>query len=93
MIPENYPYKVGYEWTEPDRFNRITELLQQAVDQKHKLGIADMERIQNDVTPLPGRALVHLLGDISGNSQDPATQMLLHWDGAATRDSAASRAL
>jgi penicillin G amidase len=90
MIPENFPYKVGYEWAEPDRFNRITELLQQAVDQKHKLSIADMERIQNDVTPLPGRALVHLLGDVSGNSQDPATQMLLHWDGAATRDSAAA---
>ena len=90
MIPENYPYKVGYEWTEPDRFNRITELLQQAVDQKHKLTVADMERIQNDVTPLPARALVHLLGDVSGNSQDPATQMLLHWNGAATRDSAAA---
>ena len=90
MIPENYPYKVGYEWTEPNRFNRITELLQQAVDQKHKLNVADMERIQNDVTPLPGRALVHLLGDVSGNSQDPATRMLLHWDGAATRDSAAA---
>ena len=88
MIPENYPFKVGYEWTEPDRFNRITDLLQQAVDRKHKLGIADMERIQNDVTPLPGRALVRLLGDISGNSQDPATQMLLHWDVAVTRDSA-----
>ena len=74
----------------PDRLNRITELLQHAVDQKHKLNVADMERIQNDVTPLPGRALVHLLGDVSGNSQDPATQMLLHWDGAATRDSAAA---
>jgi penicillin amidase len=90
MIPENYPYKVGYEWTESDRFNRITELLQQAVDQKHKLAVADMERIENDVTPLPARALVHLLGDVSGNSQDAATQMLLHWDGAATRDSAAA---
>ena len=90
MIPENYPHKVGFEWTEPDRFNRITELLQQTVDQKHKLTVADMERIQNDVTPIPARALVHLLGDMSGNSQDPATQMLLHWDGAATRDSGAA---
>jgi penicillin G amidase len=90
MIPENYPYKVGYEWTEPDRFHRITELLQQAVDQKHKLGIEDMERIQNDATPLPGRALVHLLGQVSGGSQDAATQMLLLWDGVATRESAAA---
>jgi penicillin amidase len=90
MIPEDYPYKVGYEWTEPDRFNRITELLREAVDHKHKLGIADMERIQNDVTPLPGCALLHLLGDVSGNTEDPATQMLVHWDGAVTRDSAAA---
>ena len=90
MIPENYPYKVGYEWTVPDRFNRIIELLQRAVDQKHKLTIADMESMQNDVTPLPARALVRLLGEVSGKRQDPATQMLLHWDGAATRDSGAA---
>jgi penicillin amidase len=90
MIPENYPYKVGYEWADPDRFNRITELLQQAVDQKHKLTIEDMERIQNDVTPLPGRALVNLLREVNGASDDAATQMLLHWDGATTRESAAA---
>ena len=90
MIPENYPYKVGYEWTEPDRFDRITELLQRSIDQKHKLSIADMEQIQNDVTPLPARVLVHLLGEVDGNSPQPATQMLLHWDGAVTRESGAA---
>jgi penicillin amidase len=90
MIPENFPYKVGYEWSSPDRFNRITELLTDAVNSNHKLTIQDMERIQNDVTPLPGRELVRLLREVSGTSQDVATQMLLDWDGAATRESGAA---
>jgi penicillin G amidase len=88
MIPESYPYKVGFEWSSPDRFNRITELLTGAVQSKHKLMIEDMERIQNDVTPLPGRELVQLLQQVSPTSEDAAAQMLLHWNGAATRDSA-----
>lgn len=90
MIPEGFPYKVGYEWSAPDRFNRITELLTDAVKSNHKLTMQDMERIQNDVTPLPGRALVQLLRKVSGSSQDAATQMLLQWDGAATRESGAA---
>ena len=88
MIPEDYPYKVGYEWSSPDRFNRISELLTKAVQSRHRLTIEDMERIQNDVTPLPGRELVQLLQQTGGNSGDAATQMLLHWDGAVTRESA-----
>jgi penicillin G amidase len=88
MIPDKYPYKVGYEWTDPDRFNRITELLRQGVDEKHKFTVEDMERIQNDVSPLPARALVNLLREESTPSQDAAAQMLLGWDGATTRESA-----
>ena len=90
MIPENYPYKVGFEWSSPDRFNRITELLTEAVQSKHKLSMQDMERIQTDVTPLPARELVKLLRQINGESEDAATRMLLHWDGAATRESPAA---
>ena len=90
MIPENYPYKVGFEWSAPDRWGRITELLTAAVQSNHKLSVADMERIQTDVTPLPGKQLVAILRKVSGNTQDPAAQMLLQWDGAATRESAAA---
>lgn len=90
MIPANFPYKVGYEWTEPDRSGRITELLTKTVESKHKFTVGDMERIQSDVTPLPARALVHLLGEVSGDSHDAATQMLLKWDGAMTRESGAA---
>ena len=90
MIPANFPYKVGYEWAEPDRSGRITELLTKTVESKHKFSVGDMERIQSDVTPLPARALVHLLGEVSGDSHDAATQMLLQWDGAMTRESGAA---
>jgi penicillin G amidase len=90
MIPQNYPYKVGYEWSAPDRWGRITELLAEAVDSKHKLTMDDMKRIQTDVTPLPAKELVGLLAKVVGNGRDAATEMLLHWDLATTRESAAA---
>ena len=34
MIPEGYPYKVGYSWAPPYRFQRITQVLQQAAGGK-----------------------------------------------------------
>jgi penicillin amidase len=88
MIPENYPYKVGYEWTDPDRANRITELIAGAIAGKQKFTIEDMGKIQADVTPLPARALLHLLSEAGGDLQSAPAQMLLHWDGAVTRESA-----
>jgi len=42
------------------------------------------------VTPLPARALVNLLREVNGSGRDAATQMLLHWDGAMTRESGAA---
>ena len=90
MIPENFPYKVGYEWTEPDRSERITELLTKQVEEKRKFTLEDMERIQGDVTPLPARTLVQLLRQTAGDAHDAATQMLLQWNGAMTRESAAA---
>ncbi len=52
MIPEHYPYKVGYEWEPPYRFERIRSVIEDAQHAQHKLTIADMEALQNDVVSL-----------------------------------------
>ncbi len=52
MIPEGYPYKVGYSWEPPYRFHRITQVLQQARAGK-KLDVEGMQRLQCDVLSLP----------------------------------------
>ncbi|MGC2803949.1 MAG: penicillin acylase family protein, partial [Candidatus Acidiferrum sp.] len=49
MIPENYPYAVGFQWASPERFQRISEVLSGAAKSARKLSIEDMENLQNDV--------------------------------------------
>ena len=44
MIPDGYPYKVGYSWAPPYRFHRISQVLEQARS-GNKLDIGDMERL------------------------------------------------
>jgi len=105
MIPPGYPYRVGFEWAPPDRFQRIQEVLSQAARNRQRLGVTDMERLQNDVVSLPARELVSLLrracGDDDGptvNSREtvppvcanPAAQLLRKWDAAITEESAAA---
>ena len=90
MIPENYAYKVGYEWASPYRFRRIVQVLEEAKSGGHKLGIEDMEKLQSDVLSLPGQELVGLLRRVPGAGADPAAKLLLGWDGVVAEDSAAA---
>jgi len=88
MIPENYPYKVGYEWAPPFRFQRITQVLQQA-QSGNKLDVEAMERLQSDVLSLPAQRLIALLRTELGNEDtDAAAKLLLQWNGELDRDSA-----
>jgi penicillin amidase len=88
MIPEGYPYKVGYEWAPPFRIRRITEVVEQARTSGRKLDVEDMERLQNDVVSLPARELVELLRHAA--NPDASVQILLRWDFVVSRDSAAA---
>lgn len=90
MTGKDFAYNVGYEWIEPFRANRITEVLSEAVKTGHKLTRADMEQLQNDVTSLPARRLVQLLRSAAGNSEDAPTQMLFRWNAALERESPAA---
>ena len=90
MIPENFSYKVGFEWAEPYRANRITEVLTADAARGHKITLDDMERLQADVTSLPARQLLRLLAAATDASSDPSAQLLLHWNAAVDRNSAAA---
>jgi penicillin amidase len=100
MIPDHYGYAVGYEWADPSRFLRATELVEGAKSTGHKLTMADMEAFQLDVVSLHARALQNLLrsalADVSkadetkgtSDQDSAAAQMLLSWDCALRTDSA-----
>lgn len=90
MIPENYPYAVGFSWGSPERFLRISEMLAGAAKRGHKLGVEDMEDLQNDVVSLPARELQALLKQAAGNAPSSAARMLLEWNCALTANSSAS---
>jgi penicillin amidase len=90
MIPENYPYKVGYQWAPGFRVNRITNVLSQARDSGHKLTTDDMGKLQNDIVSLPAQSLIELLRAAAGDAPDPSVKLLLHWDKSVTRESGAA---
>jgi penicillin G amidase len=87
MIPENYPYKVGFEWEAPYRFERVRSLIEDARRSEHKLTIEDMESMQSDVISLPARELQQLVRS-SALQQLAELGEFLRWDGALTRESA-----
>jgi penicillin amidase len=87
VIPEHYPYNVGFEWVAPYRINRIREVLATAQQQQRKLGLTDMEQLQSDVTSLPAIAFQKLLRATTLRD-DPTVSGLLRWDGQLTRESA-----
>jgi len=87
MIPENYPYNVGFEWDPDYRFNRIREFFATAQRQNRKLGLIDMEKLQNDVTSLPAIGFQKLLRT-TPLRDDPNLSSFLRWDGQLTRESA-----
>jgi penicillin G amidase len=90
MIPNKYPYKVGYSWAPPYRYQRITQVLQQA-QSVNKLDVPAMQRLQSDVQSLPAVQLIDLLRR-SAASQEPsaASKLLFGWNGELDRDSAAA---
>ncbi|MGC1604708.1 MAG: penicillin acylase family protein [Candidatus Acidiferrum sp.] len=80
MIPENYPYAVGFQWASPERFQRISEVLSGAAKSARKLSIEDMENLQNDVVSLPARDLQGLLRHGAGAAPAEGAKILLDWD-------------
>ncbi len=57
IIPAGYPHELGFDWSDPYRFERIDEVLAGG----GKFSVEDFKRLQHDETSLPARALVAML--------------------------------
>jgi len=84
----NDPNPAGYEFGADYRFRRIEEVL----GARRDFSIADMERLQHDVTSLIARQLVPMLE--GAKTADPrlsgALRLLREWDQVVSADSAAA---
>lgn len=93
-LPEDYPYKdykVGFEWSDPSRYNRISEVL----SANDKSSLADSMALQNDDHSFMQRRLVGVMKGLalpdSASQQDrDALALIQGWDGVTSADSAAA---
>ncbi len=86
MIPEHYPYNVGFEWYPPYRVARIRSVIESAKHEHHKLTVPDMESLQGDLMSLSARDFQQLLRT-TPLKDDPVLAGFLRWDGQLTRES------
>ncbi|WP_247881291.1 penicillin acylase family protein [Skermanella sp. TT6] len=89
-LPAGYPNaekKIGFEWTDPSRFDRISEVL----DADRKFGLEDSMALQADNTSIQGRRVTALLKGLQSSDGDveEALRMLTSWNGVLTADTAA----
>ncbi|WP_051712940.1 penicillin acylase family protein [Actinoalloteichus caeruleus] len=87
-LPPDFPheeYGLGYEWTNPFRFQRITEVLAQDTDH----GLADSAALQLDQLSLPARRITALLPGLEPEDAitSRARDLLVGWDHVETADS------
>ncbi len=87
IIPDHYPYKVGFEWAPAYRVNRIRSVIDHAKQDHHQLTIPDIESLQSDITSLPAQGFQQFLR-ITPLKDDPALTSFMRWDGRLTRESA-----
>ena len=90
-LPSDYPVaerKVGFEWSDPARWQRIVEVLQS----KPKMTLADAMDLQNDNTSMLARRLVKLLEPIQSDDANAkrGLALLKNWDARDDADSAAA---
>jgi penicillin amidase len=90
-LPGDYPVaerKVGFEWSDPARWQRIVEVLRS----KPKLTLADAMDLQNDDTSMLARRLVALLKPLSSDDANAkkGLELLRSWDAHDSADSAAA---
>ncbi len=88
ILPPGYPHFVGADWTTPERFDRIEQMM--AATPRHS--VKSMQTVQNDVLSLGAKALLpnalkakpaHPLGE-------SAMKLLASFDGHVHTDSAAA---
>jgi penicillin amidase len=91
-LPPAFPYedkRIGFEWSNPYRFQRITEVLDADAD----ISVADSAALQNDQLSIPARRIGALLHDLRVGQDAPegaaaAVEILRGWDAVESVDSA-----
>ncbi|MEM9290673.1 MAG: penicillin acylase family protein [Acidobacteriota bacterium] len=88
VVGDDYPYVLGYEWSDPFRIMRLTEVLD--ADEAHSVEAA--RELQMDVLSLPARSLrpVLLQAEAQGDLQRRALELVADWDLRLDADSAAA---
>ncbi|MBI1763894.1 MAG: penicillin acylase family protein [Acidobacteria bacterium] len=89
ILPPGYKRELGYEWSNPIRFERIDEVLRGS---QRKFSVADFEQLQHDAVSLPARALIAILKEAKFEDAAilPYVQLLTSWDAVLSKDSAAA---
>ncbi|WP_050424210.1 penicillin acylase family protein [Bradyrhizobium tropiciagri] len=90
-LPADYPVnerRVGFEWSDSARWQRITEVL----EKNSKVTLADAMALQNDDTGMLARRLVALLKPLTSDDANvkKGLDLLKAWDARDTEDSAAA---
>ena len=89
ILPPGYKQELGYEWANPIRFRRISEVLG---SEKGKFNVADFEKLQHDEVSLPAREMTSVLRELKDVKPElqPFVEMLTGWDCRLGKDSAAA---
>ncbi len=87
-LPEDYAHQVGFQWADPFRFLRISEVLGTG----RKLSLSEMMDLQHDILSLPARRLIPLINDLRASTVrvQNAIDMLKAWDFVLSPESAAA---
>ncbi|MFT4606254.1 MAG: penicillin amidase [Rhodothermales bacterium] len=87
LVPKGYAYRdaVGWDWSDPSRFNRLEDVLSSG--RAHTM--PDMMALQTDYLSAPAQAIVPLLKHLRPGTTDAAEalEMLADWDHRLTPDS------
>jgi penicillin amidase len=84
-LPRDYPFAVGFQWTDPFRFARVEEVLASG----RRWTMTDMMQLQQDELALPARSLVPMLRGLRPTEEHSkrALDQLLTWDLRLDKDS------
>ncbi|MDH2328285.1 penicillin acylase family protein [Cereibacter sp. SYSU M97828] len=91
-MPEDFPWaehRIGFEWSDPSRYQRIAEVL----SANDSVSLADAMALQNDDTSKLNQRLVALVADLEPSGNEAAAEalaLLKGWDGVVSADSPAA---
>lgn len=95
-VGAEYPYFISQDWADPQRAERIDQLLREKIDKGEKFSIEDHQVMQQDLMDLQAVAMLPELTNIANieqEDQEPLEMLLSRlrdWDGNTDVDSVAT---